>query len=156
MNSNASSRTPRPKGLANIALRMLNLEAPLPRSTRAGLPAAEGFGLSRPSQLPRVTVDPLQPLADAAAQVRAHRPRLHDVHADEMDAILRAVIARLNLTVDERYLPTHDARSREHSNRIRTSVLECVAALEHLDTAVVHEFGRRRLPIDEALEPPSG
>jgi hypothetical protein len=141
MNSNFTSRTPRSKGLAHVALRMLNLEAPSPRSTAQGLTESAAVPSS---QLPRVVVDPLLPLDDAAAAVRARRTRSSDVSSEEMEAMLRAVIARLTLTVDERYLPTHDARSREHSNRIRASVLECVTALEHINQSLVHEFGSRR------------
>ncbi len=140
MNSNFTSRTPRSKGLAHVALRMLNLEAPSPRS---GAPVLSDLPAAPPSQLPRMVVDPLLPLEDAAAAVRARRTRSSDVSAEEMEAMLRAVIARLTLTVDERYLPTHDARSREHSNRIRASVLECVTALEHINQSLVHEFGGR-------------
>jgi hypothetical protein len=143
MNSKITTRPPRSKGLAHIALRMLNLEAPSPRSNT---PAGADTPAPLPSQLPRMVVDPLLPLADAAAAGRSRRARSSDVGAEEMEAMLRAVIARLALTVDERYLPTHDARSREHSNRIRASVLECVTALERINQAVVHEFGCRRPP----------
>lgn len=165
MNSNISSRPPRSKGLAHVALRMLNLEAPLPRAG-AEVPA---HALPEPvAPASRRVADPLLPLADAAAAMRRHRPRADVGHAEgrraegsdlesdpaEMGAMLKAVIARLRLTVDERFLPSHDERSREHAHRIRASVLECVAALEHLDQGLGQTSGSRRPARGAALPPP--
>ncbi len=69
-----------------------------------------------------------------------------DIAIDDWDALFRAVEDRLRLTVGEPLANapnTSDAPTQDAAAGVRTIVLECVAALEQLHTALTHERGRR-------------
>lgn len=63
-----------------------------------------------------------------------------EVAIEDLDILLRAVKARLTLTVGDAPGP----RAHDDAARVRASVLECVAALDQLHTTMTHELARRR------------
>lgn len=66
-----------------------------------------------------------------------------DIAAADWEALFSAVTARIRLSIDERpaagRLPLHG-----EAGRVRTSVLECMTALDQLHTTLAHLLGRRR------------
>ncbi|MHB1201030.1 MAG: hypothetical protein ACYCZ6_16040 [Polaromonas sp.] len=70
-----------------------------------------------------------------------------DIAIDDWNVLFRAIEDRLRLTVGgdplANALTTTDAPAHEAAVGVRTIVLECVAALEQLHTALTHERGRR-------------
>lgn len=67
-----------------------------------------------------------------------------DVAIGDWDDLLNAVKTRLRLSVGEPIEGKSTPRSDETPDRVRSSVLECVAALDHLHTTLTHELGRCR------------
>lgn len=83
--------------------------------------------------------------ADPGTRAALPGPAL-DIAIDDWDALFRAVEDRLRLTVGEPLanMPNKpDAPAHDAAAEVRTIVLECVAALEQLHTALTHERGRR-------------
>lgn len=80
--------------------------------------------------------------ADPGARAALPGPAL-DIAINDWDALFRAVEDRLRLTVDEPLANAPDAAAQDAAAGVRTIVLECVAALEQLHTALTHERGRR-------------
>lgn len=66
-----------------------------------------------------------------------------DMAIEDWDALFRAVEARLRLTVGERLAAAPQAQAHDAAVGVQTIVLECVAALDHLHTALKHERARR-------------
>jgi diguanylate cyclase (GGDEF)-like protein len=99
------------------------VEAQVPR----GNGQAHGGGLA-------VAQTALEPAAAGALQ--------SDVASADWQGLLDAVKARLQSTVDARRDP--GAPSPDLPARVRSGVLECVAALDQLQATLAHELGRRR------------
>jgi len=89
----------------------------------------------------------LQNLTDAAATAQPPHPPLVELSSDvafaDWDDLFRAVKSRLTLTVGE-LSALSEPQARGTADRIRTSVLECVGALDQLQTTLTHEIGRRQ------------
>ena len=67
------------------------------------------------------------------------------IEIEDWDILFRAIQERLRLAVGEVPAGTLDARGQDAAaNQIRTSVLECVSALERLHAAVTQERSQRR------------
>lgn len=81
--------------------------------------------------------DPVDAI-DGGAGVAALPDPLLDMAVEDWDALYRAVEARLRRTVDGQ--PGAAPGAGAH---VRSIVLECVAALEHLHTALANERARR-------------
>ncbi|MBC7611197.1 MAG: hypothetical protein H7228_16780 [Polaromonas sp.] len=69
--------------------------------------------------------------------------RLSDIAVDDWNELFRAVEARLKATVGITKTATADADPGDIGPRVQRVVLECVAALEKLHTALTHERGMR-------------
>ena len=67
-----------------------------------------------------------------------------DVAISDWDELFSAVEARLTSTVGELLAVLPETSASVSANRIRTSVLECVAALHQLHSTVTHELARRQ------------
>ena len=66
-----------------------------------------------------------------------------DVAISDWDELFSAVEARLTSTVGALLAVLPETSASMSANRIRTSVLECVAALHQLHSTVTHELSRR-------------
>ena len=66
-----------------------------------------------------------------------------DVAIKDWDELLSAVKTRLKLTAGELPVATPELETHDTSSGVRASVLECVAALDQLQTTLTHELGRR-------------
>ena len=66
-----------------------------------------------------------------------------DVAIGDWDDLFSAVEARLTATVGELFAALPKTSASIAANRIRESVLECVAALHQLHATVTHELARR-------------
>jgi hypothetical protein len=66
-----------------------------------------------------------------------------DIDVGDWDELFRAVTTRLRVTVGEPLAATSDAWVLDMEGRIQVIVLECVAALEQLHTALTDERDRR-------------
>jgi diguanylate cyclase (GGDEF)-like protein len=71
-------------------------------------------------------------------------PRSRDVAVEDWDALMNAVKARLESAVADLPLDAPERASRRSAEFIRSSVLECVTALDHLHSALLHELSRCR------------
>jgi len=80
--------------------------------------------------------------ADPGARAALPGPAL-DIAINDWDALFRAIEDRLRRTVGEPLANAPDAAAQDAAAGVRTIVLECVAALEQLHTALTHERGRR-------------
>ena len=67
-----------------------------------------------------------------------------DVAISDWDELFSAVEARLTATVGELFAVLPGTSASVCANRIRISVLECVAALHQLHSTVTHELARRQ------------
>lgn len=67
-----------------------------------------------------------------------------DVAVGDWDDLMNAVKVRLRETVAEATLETSEPALEHAAEAMRTSVLECVAALDQLHSTLVHELGRCR------------
>lgn len=67
-----------------------------------------------------------------------------DVMIDDWDDLFSAVQARLRSTVAELPAALPEAGGPSSGDRLRASVLECVAALDQLRSTATHELGRRQ------------
>ncbi|MDE2296955.1 MAG: hypothetical protein KGK18_02205, partial [Burkholderiales bacterium] len=89
----------------------------------------------------------LQNLADAAAAAPpVHLPLLElpsDVAFNDWDDLFNAVKSRLTLTVGE-LSALSEPQARGTADRIRASVLECVGALDQLQTTLTNQIARRQ------------
>jgi hypothetical protein len=65
-----------------------------------------------------------------------------DIAIEDWEVLLTAVKDRLRLTVGERLAAPTEPQVHDESARVRTSVLESVAALDHLHTTLAHELAR--------------
>jgi diguanylate cyclase (GGDEF)-like protein len=73
-------------------------------------------------------------------------PGAADVAIGDWEILMSAVKARLRLSVGE---PAELAQRQAVGAQVRTSVLECVAALDHLQAGLTHELARfRQLELD--------
>ena len=66
-----------------------------------------------------------------------------DVAIGDWDVLLSAVKARLRLSVSETFATPLEPHLHDQAERIRSSVLECVDALDQLHETLSDEFGRR-------------
>lgn len=66
-----------------------------------------------------------------------------DVAIGDWDVLLCAVKARLRLSVSETFATPLEPHLHDQADRIRSSVLECVDALDQLHETLSDEFGRR-------------
>ena len=89
----------------------------------------------------------LQNLADAAAVAPPALPPLLELSSDvafgDWDDLFRADKSRLTLTVGE-FSALSEPQARGTADRIRASVLECVGALDQLQTMLTNEIARRQ------------
>ena len=89
----------------------------------------------------------LQSLADAAAAVPAPQPLLPDPSSDvafgDWNDLFSAVKSRLTTSVGE-LSALAEPQARGKADQIRASVLECVGALDQLQTTLTHETARRQ------------
>ena len=109
---------PMVQNLAHAALTMLTSRSPMPEPTTQP-PEATTAAIDMPPGLPT------------------------DVAFGDWDDLFRAVKARLTLIVGEQLAAPTEPQVLETAGRIRASVLECVAALDQLQTTLTHEFVRR-------------
>lgn len=65
-----------------------------------------------------------------------------DVAIGDLDALLSAVRVKLRLTVADRLAQSPELRAVEAVTAVQTSVMECVAALDHLHLTLSHELAR--------------
>lgn len=72
-------------------------------------------------------------------------PGSSDVAVGDLALLYAAITARLELLVCDDFLATCADRRDEPMARIRSGVLECVAALDQLHSTLAHEVERRRL-----------
>ncbi len=75
-----------------------------------------------------------------------------DVAISDWDALFSAVEARLTSTVGELLAALPETSASLSAIRIRTSVLECVAALHQLHSTVTHELARRQRLVVELTD----
>lgn len=75
-----------------------------------------------------------------------------DVAISDWDELFSAVEARLTATVGELFAVLPETSASVSANRIRISVLECVAALHQLHSTVTHELARRQRTVLELTE----
>jgi diguanylate cyclase len=68
-----------------------------------------------------------------------------DLAFGDIDLLYHAVQARLALTTTDEFTNHCAAHGDDPTTRIRATVLECVAELEHLHATMTYEVGRRRL-----------
>lgn len=87
----------------------------------------------------RARVDAL----DTGVGVAALADQFLDLAIEDWDVLYRAVEARLRRAVDSQHVVAPDAQAHEVEAYVRGIILECVAALEHLHTALTHERSRR-------------
>lgn len=122
--------------LSHAILTMLNSNDPMTESSGS----ASGIGIAAIDRLRLCDkVDAVDTGVNAAPQPD---PSL-DMAIQDWDALFRAVEARLRLTVGEPLaLPRHPG-AHDAAVGVQTIVLECVAALDHLHTALKHERARR-------------
>ena len=115
-------------------------------SDRRGHPAqGDGHdepGRSTPALLQRQPGMPSCPASDGSA----------DVAIGDWDALFSAVEARLTSTVGELLGVLPETSASMSANRIRTSVLECVAALHQLHSTVTHELTHRQRLVFELTD----
>jgi len=100
------------------------------------------------SRIGIVAIDTLRFLArvnalDTGVGVAALAGQFLDVAIEDWDALYRAVEARLRCAVDSQHVVAPDAQAHEVEAHVRGIILEFVAALEHLHTALTHERPRR-------------
>jgi hypothetical protein len=78
--------------------------------------------------------------ADTAARAIARNQRL-EISTSDWDILFRAVEDRLRLSVGAKLAPTAQApaQARDAAGRVQAIVLECVAELEKLHTALKQE-----------------
>jgi diguanylate cyclase (GGDEF)-like protein len=67
-----------------------------------------------------------------------------DIAMGDWEALFGAVKARLRLSVGESPAATPEPLLLGKAGQVRTSVLECMTALDQLHTTLAHELGRRR------------
>ena len=67
-----------------------------------------------------------------------------DIAIGDWDALFSAIKMKLRLTVGERFAATPKPQRHDAADRVQASVLECVAALDHLQTTLTHELCRRQ------------
>jgi len=80
---------------------------------------------------------------------QTHLPQVFsicDVAIGDWDVLLCAVKARLRLSVSETFATPLEPHLHDQAERIRSSVLECVDALDQLHETLSDEFGRRNQP----------
>jgi diguanylate cyclase (GGDEF)-like protein len=88
---------------------------------------------------------PLDVDASAALRSRSALPTLPtDFAAEDLGDLLGAVKARLCQTVAERLSSLPELQSNDEAQRIQANVLECVSALDQLQTTLQHDFARRQ------------
>ena len=87
---------------------------------------------------------------DRVDNARATDPEL--ISIEDWDVLFLAVKARLMQTVSEKLAATPVAKGDEAASLVQCIVLECVAALHHLHTALTHERGLREQLEQEVLE----
>lgn len=75
-----------------------------------------------------------------------------DVAIGDWDELFSAVEARLTSTVGELLAALPETSALLSAIRIRTSVLECVAALHQLHATVTHELARRQRLVVELTD----
>ena len=75
-----------------------------------------------------------------------------DVSVSEWDEFFSAVEARRTSTVGELLAVLPETSASMATNRIRTSVLECVTALHQLHSTVTHEPARRQRLVRELID----
>ena len=86
------------------------------------------------------------PVVDGSALQRAAASlAATDLAFGDIDVLFHAVQARLAHTVSDAFSAQCDARREDMVLRIRTSVLECVAALNQVHGTMTYEVGRRRM-----------
>lgn len=71
-------------------------------------------------------------------------PQASDVAIKDWEVLFCAVKERLRLSVDDHLGATPGSRSQETADRVRTSVLECVEALDQLHKTQQQELSRRQ------------
>lgn len=82
---------------------------------------------------------------DPTRPQRAQLPALPaDVAIGDLEDLLNAVKARLQSSVAERMGHLPEQRAHSELNQVRTSVLECVVALDQLQETLAHELSRRQ------------
>jgi len=81
---------------------------------------------------------------DHARQHPATSVASRDVAMGDWDTLMNAVKERLRETVADSSAERIEHPSEHTAGFIRTSVLECVAALDHLHATLIHELGRCR------------
>lgn len=127
---------PRKVNLSHAILTMLNTthlaEPTEGRAAESGVCAVDAPGV-------RATVNAVA--ADIPADPSSDRSP--DITIEDWDALFGAVEARLRMTVGEPLAAPTGAHAHDAAVGVQTIVLECVAALEQLHTALTHERGRR-------------
>jgi hypothetical protein len=79
------------------------------------------------------------------APARARLPdSTSDIAIEDCELLLNAVKAMLSRTVGECCIPTSTLPATDTAARTHASMLECVAALDHLHTTLANELGRRQ------------
>ena len=74
---------------------------------------------------------------------------IQDVAIEDWDALFEAVLERLRASV-ENCKAVAPLERRAHWGHARSSVLECVEALDQLHHAATHEFARHPLDVPES------
>lgn len=133
------------KTLTQAALTMLNSEIPVPhRQTAHAELDGVAVDASRAHVLGKVNGH-----ASEASTAPALDGASTDVAMDDWDDLFRAVKARLRRIVAERPGAKTETDLQDALSQIRTGVLECVGAMEQLQSTLVHEASRRhQLEID--------
>lgn len=71
-------------------------------------------------------------------------PQASDVAIEDWDVLFCAVKERLRLSVDDRRGAAPESQPQDAADRICTTVLECIEALDQLHRTQQHELGRRQ------------
>jgi len=84
-------------------------------------------------------------LDDVGADVHVEPPSggPSDIDIGDWDELFHAVTSRLRLTVGEPLDAAPETQAHDAAGGVQVIVLECVAALDQLHTALTHERGRR-------------
>lgn len=101
-----------------------------------------GNGRARPDGVSPVCAAP--DALDPAVSLSGASGGSLDVAISDWDELFSAVEARLTSTVGEWLAVLPETAASTAANRVRASVLECVAALHQLHSTVSHELARRQ------------
>jgi diguanylate cyclase len=137
----APTRAPKVESVSHTALTTPN-SADLMPGPKSHLAEAGSAAAHRPwstTEVDRIGLDTFAPLSRTAP-----KDLPSDVSIRDWDVMLRAVKARLRLTVGERLGAPHEPQVRDAVGRVQASVLECVAALDQLHATLTHELSRHQ------------